>query len=84
MKTLFIYKLLWIYDSHKKINALHHNIRFENADSAKNAREQLNDCDIYSGCCTLRIEYAKVSHSNYHPAWTGKSLCNCGLTELVE
>ncbi|KAL4237683.1 hypothetical protein ACF0H5_002397 [Mactra antiquata] len=35
-------------------------VQFENPESAKNAREQLNDCDIYSGCCTLRIEYAKT------------------------
>jgi len=30
-------------------------------DSAKAAKEQLHGCDIYSGCCTLRTEYAKVS-----------------------
>lgn len=33
---------------------------FENLDVAKAAKEQLHGCDIYSGCCTLRTEYAKV------------------------
>jgi len=34
---------------------------YDNLDSAKAAKEQLHGCDIYSGCCTLRTEYAKVS-----------------------
>lgn len=34
--------------------------RFENPESAKHAKEELDDADIYSGCCTLQIEYAKV------------------------
>ena len=35
-------------------------VRFENTDSAVRAKQSLNGADIYSGCCTLRIEYAKV------------------------
>lgn len=29
--------------------------------SAQRAKASLNGADIYSGCCTLKIEYAKVS-----------------------
>lgn len=28
---------------------------------ARAAKEGLDGADIYSGCCTLKIEYAKVS-----------------------
>lgn len=35
--------------------------RYENVDSATHARDALQGADIYSGCCTLRVEYAKVS-----------------------
>jgi hypothetical protein len=31
---------------------------------ARAAKEGLDGADIYSGCCTLKIEYAKVSFSN--------------------
>lgn len=34
---------------------------FESVDQAKRAKQALNGADIYSGCCTLKIEYAKVS-----------------------
>ena len=36
-------------------------VEFDCVDSAKRAKQALHGCDIYSGCCTLRIEYAKVS-----------------------
>ncbi|XP_060598674.1 heterogeneous nuclear ribonucleoprotein L-like [Ruditapes philippinarum] len=56
-----------------KKQAVQSMVQFENADSAKNAREQLNDCDIYSGCCTLRIEYAKTDElhvrANNNESW---------------
>ena len=35
--------------------------RFDNLDSATRAKQLLNGADIYSGCCTLKIEYANVS-----------------------
>ena len=34
--------------------------RFDNIESAKRAKQSLNGADVYSGCCTLKIEYAKV------------------------
>lgn len=34
---------------------------FDSLDSATRARENLNGADIYSGCCTLKIDFAKVS-----------------------
>lgn len=34
---------------------------FDSIESATRVRENLNGCDIYSGCCTLKIDYAKVS-----------------------
>lgn len=33
---------------------------FENIDMAKRAKSTLDGADIYSGCCTLKIEFAKV------------------------
>lgn len=34
---------------------------FDSLESATRARENLNGADIYSGCCTLKIDFAKVS-----------------------
>lgn len=34
---------------------------FDSLEAATRARENLNGADIYSGCCTLKIDYAKVS-----------------------
>lgn len=33
---------------------------FDSVQSAQRAKASLNGADIYSGCCTLKIEYAKV------------------------
>uniref|UniRef100_A0A182YCC6 PTBP1-like RNA recognition motif 2 domain-containing protein n=1 Tax=Anopheles stephensi TaxID=30069 RepID=A0A182YCC6_ANOST len=32
---------------------------FDSIESATRAKDSLNGCDIYSGCCTLKIDYAK-------------------------
>ena len=37
------------------------NLTLGNVDMARAAKEGLDGADIYSGCCTLKIEYAKVS-----------------------
>lgn len=34
---------------------------FDSVQSAQRAKASLNGADIYSGCCTLKIEYAKVT-----------------------
>lgn len=39
---------------------------FDNIDSATRARDNLNGADIYSGCCTLKIDYAKVSENSFY------------------
>lgn len=39
-------------------------VEFDDLDSAKRVKASLNGCDIYSGCCTLRIEYAKPTRLN--------------------
>ncbi|XP_057244826.1 heterogeneous nuclear ribonucleoprotein L-like, partial [Malurus melanocephalus] len=36
-------------------------VEFDSVQSAQRAKASLNGADIYSGCCTLKIEYAKVS-----------------------
>ena len=36
-------------------------VEFETLELARTAKETLFGCDIYSGCCTLKIEYAKYS-----------------------
>lgn len=35
--------------------------RFESVQYAQKAKAALNGADIYAGCCTLKIEYARVS-----------------------
>lgn len=43
-----------------KKNGIQAMVEFDCIESAKRAKVNLHGCDIYSGCCTLRIEYAKV------------------------
>lgn len=40
-------------------------VEFEHSDSARKAKQALNGCDVYSGCCTLKIEFASVSDGTY-------------------
>jgi heterogeneous nuclear ribonucleoprotein L len=35
-------------------------VEFDSIESAKRAKESLQGADIYSGCCTLKIDFAKV------------------------
>lgn len=37
-------------------------VEFDNVDSARKAKQSLNGCDVYSGCCTLKIEFAGVRY----------------------
>lgn len=37
-------------------------VEFDSVESAKRTRMALHGCDIYSGCCTLKVEFAKVKH----------------------
>ncbi len=39
--------------------------RFESNSSAQRAKQQLDGADIYAGCCTLKIEFAKVCMEEY-------------------
>lgn len=39
---------------------------FESVLCAQKAKAALNGADIYAGCCTLKIEYARVSISTPH------------------
>lgn len=41
-------------------------VEFDNVEEAKSAKENLHGCDIYSGCCTLKIEYAKPTKLNVY------------------
>lgn len=50
-KTSFLNWIIW-----------HVVITFDSVDSATRAKETLHGADIYSGCCTLKIDYAKVSN----------------------
>lgn len=36
-------------------------VEFESMEVAKAAKHAMNGADIYSGCCTLKVEFAKVS-----------------------
>lgn len=44
-----------------KKNGVQAMVEFDSIESATRARDNLNGCDIYSSCCTLKIDYAKVS-----------------------
>jgi len=39
---------------------IHAMVEFDCLDSAISAKKNLHGCDIYSGCCTLKVEYAKT------------------------
>ncbi len=41
-------------------------VEFETVDYAIAAKENLHGCDIYSGCCTLKIEFAKPTRLNVY------------------
>ena len=43
-----------------KKNGVQAMVEFDSIDSARRAKQTLQGADIYSGCCTLKIEYAKV------------------------
>ncbi|XP_076041355.1 heterogeneous nuclear ribonucleoprotein L-like isoform X3 [Oratosquilla oratoria] len=49
-----------------KKNGIQAMVEFENVETATRAREGLQGADIYSGCCTLRIEYAKPTKLNVY------------------
>ncbi|XP_055384513.1 heterogeneous nuclear ribonucleoprotein L-like [Condylostylus longicornis] len=41
-------------------------VEFDSLESATRARDNLNGADIYSGCCTLKIDYAKPEKLNVY------------------
>lgn len=49
-----------------KKNGVQAMVEFDSVETAKRVKEQLNGADIYSGCCTLKIEFAKPTKLNVH------------------
>ncbi|XP_060520438.1 heterogeneous nuclear ribonucleoprotein L [Cylas formicarius] len=49
-----------------KKNGVQAMVEFDSIESATRAKETLNGADIYSGCCTLKIDYAKPEKLNVH------------------
>ncbi|KAL5289168.1 HNRNPLL family protein [Megaselia abdita] len=49
-----------------KKNGVQAMVEFDNLDAATRARDNLNGADIYSGCCTLKIDYAKPEKLNVY------------------
>lgn len=47
-----------------KRNGIQAMVEFESVDDAQKAKLALNGADIYAGCCTLKIEYARPSRLN--------------------
>lgn len=41
-------------------------VEFDSIDSARKAKSNLNGADIYSGCCTLKIDFAKPTRLNVY------------------
>ena len=41
-------------------------LEFDSIESAQRAKTNLHGCDIYSGCCTLKIEFAKPTKLNVY------------------
>lgn len=65
-------------------------VEFDNVESAKQTKLMLHGCDMYTGCCTLRIEYAKPTRLNIHKNdndsfdYTNPNLSIDGGTDSVE
>ncbi|CAG9856177.1 unnamed protein product [Phyllotreta striolata] len=49
-----------------KKNGVQAMVEFDSVESAIRAKDALNGADIYSGCCTLKIDYAKPEKLNVH------------------
>ncbi|XP_050301094.1 heterogeneous nuclear ribonucleoprotein L isoform X2 [Anthonomus grandis grandis] len=49
-----------------KKNGVQAMVEFDNIESAIRAKDTLNGADIYSGCCTLKIDFAKPEKLNVH------------------
>jgi len=47
-------------------NGIQAMLEFDSLESAQRAKDSLHGCDIYSGCCTLKIEYAKPNKLNVY------------------
>ncbi|XP_049428137.1 heterogeneous nuclear ribonucleoprotein L-like isoform X2 [Epinephelus fuscoguttatus] len=47
-----------------KRNGIQAMVEFESAEDAQKAKLALNGADIYAGCCTLKIEYARPNRLN--------------------
>lgn len=48
-----------------KKNGVQALVEYATRDSAEKAKEELDNADIYSGCCTLKIDFSKVHLSFY-------------------
>ncbi|KAH7728026.1 hypothetical protein AAVH_04270 [Aphelenchoides avenae] len=48
-------------------------VEFDSVESAKKTKHAINGADIYSGCCTIKVEFAKPDHvkvtKNDHEQW---------------
>uniref|UniRef100_A0A0K8SUU7 RRM domain-containing protein n=1 Tax=Lygus hesperus TaxID=30085 RepID=A0A0K8SUU7_LYGHE len=49
-----------------KKNGVQAMVEFDSIETAKRVKEALNGADIYSGCCTLKIEFAKPTKLNVY------------------
>ena len=45
-----------------KKNGVQAMVEFDSIESAERTRNALQGCDIYQGCCTLKIDFSKVCH----------------------
>ena len=43
-----------------------YHLDFSSLETAKSAKDNLHGCDIYSGCCTLKVEFAKPTKLNVY------------------
>lgn len=49
-----------------KKNGVQAMVEFDSIETARKVKEALNGADIYSGCCTLKIEFAKPTKLNVY------------------
>lgn len=47
-----------------KKNQVQAMVEFDSKDSAQKAKDSLNGADIYSGCCSLKVSFAKAAYLN--------------------
>jgi heterogeneous nuclear ribonucleoprotein L len=54
-------------------------VEFETLETAVKARNTMHGCDIYNGCCTMKVEFSKMEQlrvrENGPMSWDFQAVC---------